>query len=337
MIRVVAICIVAYVSWPRAADARTFRVDQVPHGPQFSCDVCHLPEGGLNDFGFDAFLYLDDPRGDLDWSELYDLDSDGDGYTNGEELGDPQGTWRIGDPAPPGMFSHPGDRADGLCGNGVLEGAEDCEGGLDGVTCESLGLGPGDVACGNDCRFDTSACDSCGDGVRQMGEECDGDDLSGTTCMYLGLGSGMPTCNGCRLDTSTCRPNEVCGDGLRSGTELCDGENLGSQTCATLGYSGGMLACRSHCTYDTTGCVGDVADVAVVDAQPEKPAPDESRPDVEGTDDPDVATSDAGGCTVAPSEGGPLTLLFSFVSFAGMARGRRGGRGERPGSGHSLN
>ena len=35
-----------------------------------------------------------------DWSALYLLDSDGDGQTNGQELGDPCGTWVRGEPAP---------------------------------------------------------------------------------------------------------------------------------------------------------------------------------------------------------------------------------------------
>ena len=33
-------------------------------------------------------------------SELANMDADGDGFTNGEELGDPDGTWLEGDPSP---------------------------------------------------------------------------------------------------------------------------------------------------------------------------------------------------------------------------------------------
>ena len=53
--------------------------------------------------------------------ELCQLDSDGDGFTNGEELGDPDCTWQEGDPVQcTGCPSHPGDASEaGLCGTGL--------------------------------------------------------------------------------------------------------------------------------------------------------------------------------------------------------------------------
>jgi len=46
-----------------------------------------------------------------------------------------------------------------ICGNGIIEGGEDCEGeDLGGATCESLGYGPGILACDIACTFDTSGC-----------------------------------------------------------------------------------------------------------------------------------------------------------------------------------
>ena len=68
---------------------------------QGSCTNCHRsPEGGdaLTLFGQDVYATLEGRR--PDWSELYYLDSDGDGQTNGQELGDPCGTWIRGEPAP---------------------------------------------------------------------------------------------------------------------------------------------------------------------------------------------------------------------------------------------
>ena len=48
-----------------------------------------------------------------DWSALYALDSDGDGQSNGEELGDPCGDWTFGDtPARQTDISAPGDSDD---------------------------------------------------------------------------------------------------------------------------------------------------------------------------------------------------------------------------------
>jgi hypothetical protein len=46
-----------------------------------------------------------------------------------------------------------------ICGNGIIEGGEDCEGDdLGGATCESLGYGPGTLSCDIACSFDTSGC-----------------------------------------------------------------------------------------------------------------------------------------------------------------------------------
>jgi hypothetical protein len=46
-----------------------------------------------------------------------------------------------------------------ICGNGIIEGGEDCEGvDLDGKTCESLGFGPGVLSCDIACSFDTYDC-----------------------------------------------------------------------------------------------------------------------------------------------------------------------------------
>ncbi len=49
---------------------------------------------------------------------------------------------------------------DPVCGDGVVQGAEACDGNdLDGEACEDMGaFGGGTLACAEDCTFDTSAC-----------------------------------------------------------------------------------------------------------------------------------------------------------------------------------
>jgi len=44
----------------------------------------------------------------FDWSKVCNTDSDGDGLTNGQELGDPQCRWRRGEPSPGPVLGHPG-------------------------------------------------------------------------------------------------------------------------------------------------------------------------------------------------------------------------------------
>src|SRR5262249_17762160 len=46
-----------------------------------------------------------------------------------------------------------------LCGDGLVEEGEDCDGeNLDGATCEDIGFDGGDLACTPDCKYDISHC-----------------------------------------------------------------------------------------------------------------------------------------------------------------------------------
>ena len=80
------------------ASARPYRVNQVPNGSEFGCNLCHAA-GGRTPLGLEVLASLDGQN--VDWAAVFDSDSDGDGFTNGEELGDPAGVWRIGDNDPP--------------------------------------------------------------------------------------------------------------------------------------------------------------------------------------------------------------------------------------------
>jgi hypothetical protein len=79
----------------------------IPNGNSFSCATCH-PGGSppaLNPFGQDF-------SATHTWSPtLAAKDSDGDGFSNGVELGDPNGTWTPGSANPAGPVFNPGDPA----------------------------------------------------------------------------------------------------------------------------------------------------------------------------------------------------------------------------------
>jgi uncharacterized protein (TIGR03382 family) len=149
-----------------AAEARDFRLSQIPNNPA-ECLTCHARFGGSarDAFGEDVEANLvGDPisSADVDWTAIFDLDSDGDGFTNGEELGDPNGTWTPAMPSPPGPFYDPGD-ADDLpeCGNDVIDDVNDeaCDGvDLGNATCASEGFTGGSLACTETCTLDTSSC-----------------------------------------------------------------------------------------------------------------------------------------------------------------------------------
>jgi len=84
-------------------------VSDIPNGSKFSCNTCHVNinvDNKRNDFGL-AFK-----NNNHTWNaSLASLDSDGDGYTNGTELQDPNGTWVTGQPSPGNLslVSNPSD------------------------------------------------------------------------------------------------------------------------------------------------------------------------------------------------------------------------------------
>lgn len=93
--------------------ARSYRVDQVPHGSIVGCNTCHTNGGGTqrNSFGLAVQLITGSENVNFWGPSLASLDSDGDGFTNGEELQDPNGEWIPGNPLPGDVsaVTHPGD------------------------------------------------------------------------------------------------------------------------------------------------------------------------------------------------------------------------------------
>jgi hypothetical protein len=179
------------------------------------------------------------------------------------------------------------------CGDGVIEGFEECDGtnlGTPGATCPSytgIPTATGSVFCNANCTLNGNMCvvpppmgtggaggatSTCGDGVKNGAEQCDMSDLGGATCRTV-LGSlvacGTLKCNAnCTLDSSACTlacgqggtgPGPSCGDGvINQPSEQCDGMALGGATCATATgnpNSMGMLSCFANCTLDTGMCM----------------------------------------------------------------------------------
>jgi hypothetical protein len=122
-----------------------------------SCGVCHTSSrggGSRNSFGR-AFQ----DAGFSFTNALCNADSDGDGYVNGVELGDPMCVWRNSQPWRTAL-SNPGVASKTPCGNGTIEGPEVCDGAeLGGATCESQGREAGTIRCAASCKtFELSGC-----------------------------------------------------------------------------------------------------------------------------------------------------------------------------------
>lgn len=75
--------------------ARSFRPGLLPQpdGDRFSCMTCHTRSTGgpRNAFGLDVAQFVTPGGRQEFWAQVFDLDSDGDGFTNGQELGDADG------------------------------------------------------------------------------------------------------------------------------------------------------------------------------------------------------------------------------------------------------
>ena len=128
-------------------------VAALPNGSVHSCRLCHTQAAGnspLNAFGA---LTAMRPATDaglsdmLDWKTWSRVDSDMDGFTNGQELGDPCGTWVPGNADPvmttvgnPGEASSVPVGAPGPCTEQPATSTSSSSGGGGGPGCGNATL-----------------------------------------------------------------------------------------------------------------------------------------------------------------------------------------------------
>lgn len=154
------------------AEARSQRVEQIPNGEEFSCTTCHdssfptgAQNGARNVFGQQVEANLTGTGGtatqEVDWQAIYDLDADGDGFTNGQELGDPNGEWSQGEDPPEDYApSRPADAEDtpDIPTGGDDAGGDDA-GTTDAGPSPDVGTDAGGDAGGDAARLDDTAQD----------------------------------------------------------------------------------------------------------------------------------------------------------------------------------
>lgn len=88
-----------------------------------------------------------------------------------------------------------------ICGNGVKEAGEVCDGAdLNSKTCPTQGFSSGTLSCAGNCQsFVTSSCVNtpvCGNNMKETGETCDGTDLNNQSCPSQGFATGTLACAG---------------------------------------------------------------------------------------------------------------------------------------------
>ena len=123
-----------------------------------------------------------------------------------------------------------------VCGNGIIEGSEECDGAdLGGASCTAMGCTGGTPTCTGSCTLDYSSCTGCpqcdNDGTCDPGEDCNG-------------------CGDCPGGMST---GAVCGNGL---CEAGDGEDCVSCPSDCAGKQNGKPSGRFCCGFGGSNPVG---------------------------------------------------------------------------------
>lgn len=137
------------------------------------------------------------------------------------------------------------------CGNGQLEDGEQCDGdNLNESSCQTQGYASGELRCSSSCHYETSSCVeqtpvTCGNGVKEAGEACDGQDIGDAAACP---GGDAPTCDAsCEL---SCPAQSLCGNGVLDRGEPCDGELFGEAMCP----DNSSISCK-QCQLDCTPIV----------------------------------------------------------------------------------
>lgn len=172
------------------------------------------------------------------------------------------------------------------CGNGIIDGAEECDGGFRNLCDETIrqqswwnehlgGCYPkGSLDADGNLRECTwydpmpvltpAMCGNfCGNNqIDAPYEACDGSNMGGVEYSCL---DGQPaTCNAC---TPVCGDGSVairatCGDGIINSNEDCEVNNLQGKTCDTFDYDYGTLSCN-QCAFDTNTCANLIDPVSL--------------------------------------------------------------------------
>ncbi|GEM_PF-5074767 len=151
-----------------------------------------------------------------------------------------------------------------VCGNQVVESDEQCDGMvLNGHSCaDRYGTqAEGQVVCDPvTCRVNYDNCrphsTECGNGVLDLGEDCDGSDLREQNCdAEITNATGKLKCTSqCKYDYSDCQV-EMCGNGILNAGESCDGSVPEDLTCANVARGmRGSLSCDKQCKLDVSDC-----------------------------------------------------------------------------------
>ncbi len=231
---------------PMSASAySTFPSTKIPNGTVNQCLTCHLTSGGGGTCAgggscFNVFGAQFNTNGQTWNATLAALDADGDGYTNGQELLDPTGSWTSGSasPGPSEYVTLPGANSDmdecvlgyDWCDDSPTATCANTSGNFPSFTC-TCPSGYSSLDGGRNC-LDVNECASspCG-----AGGSCTNTTGSYTCSCSSGYMYNGTTC----VDVNECS-SSPCGPGSCTNT-------TGSYTCS----------CSAGYVFNGTTCVDD--------------------------------------------------------------------------------
>ena len=172
-----------------------------------------------------------------------------------------------------------------FCGDGNIDFNEQCDGNsffndIDACHEWSMKYESGTVTCSPDCKLNYDKCvefpkpDTCGNGVIDSDEQCDGNSyqtytgepIEGNLCSeyssYFNAGT-LKCTSSCVIDTDDCTyydETNTCGNNIIDPGEICDGKIFAdgiSSNCRDYDpyYSSGKLGCTLLCKIDLSQCV----------------------------------------------------------------------------------
>ncbi len=144
------------------------------------------------------------------------------------------------------------------CGDGNINGPEECDVTVGTATCQTQGSDGGTLVCNNaTCLFDTSDCATCGNGTQETGETCDDGNTTTEPCAY-----GQTSCVVCSsVCTNVNGATARCGDSVTNATngETCDDDNTTTEICSYGQTSCSVCNSTCHSASGATTYCGDGA------------------------------------------------------------------------------
>jgi hypothetical protein len=175
-----------------------------------------------------------------------------------------------------------------LCGNGVRETGEECDGSdLGGATCGDFGCGSGALMCTSQCTLDDTLCTDCSGSSCNLNNTCD----SGESCETCGADCISGTISAAECGNGICEASN--GENCQTCAQDCNGQQTGKPGNR---YCCGATGGSNNVGCDDSRCGGDIC---TVDPSPANGTYCCGDGSCEGEENSLTCSLDCGSCTAS--------------------------------------